>query len=73
MTYRQQDMARKIIAAFKDTLDENLCRQISDEQFNVLELMIKEGIGKELSAATELVEEVVRKLRAESDKPELGM
>lgn len=73
MTNRHQAIAQKIVAAFKDGLDENLCRQISDEQFNVLERMIREGIGKELETATELVEEVVRQLRSATDKPELGM
>lgn len=73
MTNRHQDQATKIIEAFKDTLDEDVCQQISDEKFNVLALMIKEAMGEELGVAAELIEDVVRKLRAESDKPELGM
>ena len=73
MNHRPMDTAREIVEAFKHGLDENLRRQISDEQFNVLELMIQEGIGKELNAATEQVEEVVRQLRASTVKPELGM
>ena len=73
MGNRHQDTAQKIVMAFKDSLGDELCRQISDEQFNVLELMISEGIGKELSDATEQVAEVVRQLRASVDKPELGM
>jgi hypothetical protein len=35
--------------------------------------MIREAISEELSRATDMVEEVVRKLRSETDKPELGL
>lgn len=73
MGNRYQDTAQKIVMDFKGSLDGDLRRQISDAQYNMLEAMIREGMGKELSAATELVEELARKLRVLTDKPELGL
>lgn len=73
MNKRPHKTAQMIVTAFKDGLDEDLLQQIGDAQFNVLELMINEGIGQELGAATEQIQEVVRQLRASSNKPELGM
>lgn len=73
MNNRHQEQAKKIVEAFKDTLDESVRQQIPAEQFNVLVLMIKEAMGEELCVAAERIENVLRELRAESDKLELGM
>lgn len=73
MTKRNEDMARKIITAFKASLDANSRQKIGDEQYDMLEAMIREGMSKELNAAAEQVEELARNLRALTDKPELGM
>lgn len=73
MSNRHQELASRIVENFQDSLDENIRQQIPDNQFNVLTLMIREALGNELSTAAERIESVVRGLRAESDKPELGM
>lgn len=73
MTNRHQQRAEKIVATFKQSLDENVAQQITEAQFNALTLMIKEVMGEEASFAAEQLETVIRKLRAESEKPDLGM
>ena len=73
MTNRHQERAEKIVATFKQSLNDNVVQQISDAQFNTLILMIREAMGEEAGFAAEQLELVIRKLRAESEKPDLGM
>ena len=73
MTNRHQERAEKIVATFKQSLNDNVVQQISDAQFNTLILMIREAMGEEAGFAAEQLEQVIRKLRAESEKPDLGM
>ena len=73
MTNRHQERAEKIVATFKQSLDKKVAKQITDAQFNTLTLMIREVMGEEAGFAAERLEQVIRKLRAESEKPDLGM
>ena len=73
MTNRHQERAEKIVATFKQSLDKKVVKQITDAQFSALTLMIKEAMGEEAGFAAEQLEQVIRKLRAESEKPDLGM
>jgi len=73
MTNRHQQRAEKIVATFKQSLDKKVVKQITDAQFNALTLMIREVMGEEAGFAAEQLEQVIRKLRAESEKPDLGM
>jgi hypothetical protein len=73
MTNRHQQRAEKIVATFKQSLDAKVAQQITDAQFNALALMIRETMGEEAGFAAEQLEQVIRKLRAESEKPDLGM
>jgi hypothetical protein len=73
MTEETEELAEKVVATFKHNLSEAAREQIREADFNELALMIREAISEELSRATDMVEEVVRKLRSETDKPEIGM
>ncbi len=73
MTEETQELAEKVVATFKHNLSETARKQIRDADFNELTLMIREAISEELAKATDMVEEVVRKLRSETDKPEIGL
>lgn len=73
MTNRHQEKAENIVATFKQSLDEKVAQQITDAQFTALTLMVKEAMGEELGLAAEQLEQVIRKLRAEAEKPDLGM
>ncbi len=73
MTNRHQQRAEKVVATFKQSLPEDVAQQITDAQFNSLTLMIKESMGEEAGFAADQLEQVIRTLRAESEKPDLGM
>lgn len=73
MTQRHQHQAEKIVSAFTDSLDENIRKQLSAEQLNNLTLMIKKALGDEIGMAIEQLENLIRELRTETEKPELGI
>ena len=73
MGNQHQDRAVKVVEAFKDLLDENSSQQIAAAKFDTLTLMITEAISEELGVAADMMEDVIKKLRAELNKPELGM
>jgi len=73
MTNRHQEHAEKIVAAFKDALDEGVRQQITDAQYHLLSNTIRQALGEELGVALERMEEIVRQLRTETERPELGI
>lgn len=73
MVNQHQDRAVKVVEAFRGLLDENIRQQITNAQFDTLTLMITEAISEELGVAADMMEDVIQKLRAEINKPELGM
>ena len=73
MTNRHQERADKIVTAFKQSLDPGVAQQITAPQFTALTQMIKEAMGHELGFAAEQLEQVIRQLRAESERRDLGM
>ena len=73
MTVRHQEIAEKIVATFKQSLDENVAKQITEAQYTALTLMVKEAMGDEARFAAEQLEKIIQKLRTESEKPDLGM
>ncbi len=73
MTDETQELADKVVATFKNNLNEAVRAQIRDADFNELTLMIQQVISEELARATDMIEEVARKLRSDTDKPDLGM
>jgi len=73
MLKRHQDKAAQVVEAFRNNLDVEILQQISDAQFKGLEMMIAEAMGEEMGVAAEMVSEVVTKLRAESERPDLDL
>lgn len=73
MSERHQELAEKVVSAFKERLSEHARGQITDAQFEDLSLMIREVIAVELEGAANLMDEVLKKLRADIEKPDLGL
>ncbi len=69
----QQDRANKVVEAFRRLLDQDVSQQISESQFETLALMINEVISEELGVAADMMEDVIKRLRVEYSKSELGM
>jgi len=71
MTQRHQQQAEKIVAAFADSLDEGVRTRLTSSQLNNLTLMIQKALGDEIGVTIEHLEELIRTLRTETEKPEL--
>ena len=73
MTDNQRPGTARIIERFKSQLDPGVRAQISNAQFTDLAQMIDQAITEEISSAADLVEDVVKTLRASGRKPELEL
>jgi hypothetical protein len=73
MADRHIELSQKVVDAFKGTLSDAAREQIGDARFAQLSRMISEALSEELETAVVAVEAVVKQLRAEVDKPELGL
>ncbi len=73
MVDRHQQLAQKVVEAFRASLSEDARQQISQTALDELALMIREALSEELESAAASVEELARTLRANIDKPELGL
>jgi acyl-CoA reductase-like NAD-dependent aldehyde dehydrogenase len=73
MTNRHQEHAEKIVAAFREALDEGVRQQIADAQYQLLGNTIRKALGEEVAYAVEQMDAVIRKLRSETERPDLGI
>ena len=69
----EKDLVDKVIVAFKLELNEDALKCITDDQFEKLSLMIQEALSDEKRDIAEMVEELVRKLKADSEVPDISM
>jgi len=73
MVKRHEEKALKIIEGFRNSLDVQVQQQITDAQLKGLEAMIVEAMGDEVSIAAEKMEQVIKQLRTESERLDLGL
>ena len=70
MSNRHNEIAERIVAEFKESLGDSVRAQITAPQFEQLALSIQEVLSKELGAALEQMEAVVKTLRHNVVLPE---
>jgi hypothetical protein len=70
---QQQQRVEMLVKAFRESLNPQALEQISEAQFEDLTQMIREAIAEELNAAARVMEEALLKIRAQVEKPELGL
>ncbi len=73
MTDRPEELAQKVVQAFKARLPDATRKQIPEVQFDELVAMIREAISKELTNAAEIVEQAAKELRAAVKRPDIGL
>jgi hypothetical protein len=73
MANRHHQRADKVVAEFKEIIGESACAGISDAHFQDLTLLVRDAITDELLAAAELVEQVTRKIKSDTDLNEIGL
>ena len=73
MTIDHQDLAQQVVKAFSDNIDPPLRMQIGKAGLEDLELLVREALAEAVSDAVERMEYVIRELRREAAKPEIGL
>ena len=73
MNQRHEDLANQVVSGFRANLESGEQEIIGDARFQGLHRLICEALAQELQTAASRVEGLVRELRAEIDKPELGL
>ena len=73
MSIDHQALAQQVVKAFADNIDPPLRTQIGKAGLEDFELMIQEALAEAVSDAVERMETVVRELRSEAVKPEIGL
>ncbi|MEA3277327.1 MAG: hypothetical protein U9Q81_19010 [Pseudomonadota bacterium] len=68
-----EELAKEVIAAFRAELDEGVRAQISERQFEFLELLVKDAVAGGIHDAAERVEKLGRELRSEAGTPEIEL
>lgn len=73
MNQRHQDLATRVTSAFREGLDAAGERSVGEAHFEELHRLVCEALGEELQSVTGRLEALVQALRAEMEKPELGL
>ena len=69
----EQELAEKVVTAFKSELNADALNYITENQFEKLSLMIQEALSEEKRDIAEMVGDLVRKLKSDSKIPDISM
>ena len=73
MSIDHQALAQQVVKAFADNIDPPLRMQIGKAGLEDLEQLVREALAEAVSDAVERMEHVVRELRSEAPKPDIGL
>lgn len=73
MPEKHNELAQKVVAAFKESLHDEARGCISEGEFAKLSLMIAEALVTEKREIAELFETMARNLKAEAIPPDISM
>jgi DNA-binding protein YbaB len=66
-------LAQRVVQSFKENLTPEVRDRIRHSDFDMLELMIREAIADRGAMLVEQVEELLRKLRTEMERPPIEL
>ncbi|MGD8743556.1 MAG: hypothetical protein PVH46_09030 [Granulosicoccaceae bacterium] len=73
MTDHHEEVADKIAETFKASLDEAVREQINEARFHELATAIRAALSAERLVLAEHLEDVVKKIRSETDRPQIEL
>ena len=73
MSQRHQQLADKVVTAFRANLDDEDQRRIGETRFQQLHSLILEALSLELDYVSGQMEALLQTLRSETDKPSLEL
>lgn len=73
MDNRNETLAQKVVEAFKKNISANAQAHISEAEFHVLELIVREALSLEMAEAVEMVESLEKRLKEMDGHPDIGL
>lgn len=73
MSNQNEQLAQKVVEAFKDNISAEARERISDGEFNELALIVQEALSLEMTEAVEMVDELERRLKALAGRRQLEL
>ena len=73
MTIENDQLADKVVVAFKNILNDETKSHISDKEFHELNLIIHEALSQQLSQTADIIDDVSRQLRSMTDHQDIGL
>ena len=73
MTNRNKEIADKVVKNFTATISEEARSELSDSDLNTLAGMIEGALSVEKREIAELIEGMVKKLKAEASAPDISL
>ncbi|MES9870709.1 MAG: hypothetical protein ABW153_05390 [Sedimenticola sp.] len=73
MTNSLTQHSKDVVDHFKTVIGPEVSHQISDSQFEELELMVRSAIAEELEQVTEEFDDTVKEIRRQIEKRELEL
>lgn len=73
MNQRHQDTADRLVAAFRSGLDDSAQAGIGEAGFERLHALVREALSGELKVFSGRLEGLLHELRAEIDRPDIGL
>lgn len=73
MTSTPQELAERVIAAFKENLRPEIRDRISESEYQSLGLMVREAISDSMADVLEHFEEMLKTVRAGIERPPIDL
>ena len=73
MTNRNKEIAEKVVKNFTATISEKARSELSDSDLNTLAGMIEGALSVEKREIAELIEGMVKKLKADASAPDISL
>ena len=73
MSNQNEQLAQKVVEAFKENISAEAREHISDGEFNELALIVQEALSLEMTEAVEMVDELERRLKALAGRRQLEL
>jgi hypothetical protein len=73
MSERINTLTDRVVNAFKEKLDQTGTAAISSQQLDYLNELVKEALTEHADAIAQDLQQVMNKLKADIEKPEIGL
>lgn len=73
MDNQNEILAQKVVEAFKKNVSAETRKHMTENDFNMLGLMVQEALSLEMTEAVEMVDELEKRLKEMERNPEIGL